>query len=361
MTEDEPRKEDQQPPVEQVTLLPEAPAQSPFLPVYQSEATNHVISMNTRYSKPLTRVVGKDEEGKDKSEAFVKHGGTTVSVDEKYQDMLAKLLGPGTLKLFLYCCGGLAKINAYRGDEGIKPTVSFPIVEYMKKCKIPITSANKDETRKKVRERLDLLFGISMEYDGKRKVEKSRICANYKMDPGTGEIEFIFNPKMAEHLTSSYVLFLPDKTFSLDERNVNLVSLTYKLALHAGLDNNRKNGTADRISVEALLDVCPGTPDIAQVRGSDRAFGRRIRDRLERDLDVLVEAGILEKWEYCGPKNAILTDEQLNATDYKTFSSLLITFKLKDEPERTNAQEGGAAKPKRSGRPKTSKGKRREA
>ena len=61
------------------------------------------------------------------------------------------------------------------------------------------------------------------------------------------------------------------------------------------------------------------------------------------------------------PKNAILTDEQLNATDYKTFSSLLITFKLKDEPERTNAQEGGAAKPKRSGRPKTSKGKRREA
>ena len=339
---------------------PEAPAQSPFLPVYQSEATNHMISMNTRYSKPLTRVVGKDEEGKDKSEAFVKHGGTTVSVDEKYQDMLAKLLGPGTLKLFLYCCGGLAKINAYRGDEGIKPTVSFPIVEYMQKCKIPITSANKDETRKKVRDRLDLLLVKSMEYDGKRKVETSRICANYKMDPGTGEIEFVFNPKMAEHLTSSYVLFLPDKTFSLDERNVNLVSLTYKLALHAGLDNNRKNGTADVISVEALLDVCPGTPDIAQVRGSDRAFGRRIRDSLERDLDVLVEAGILEKWEYCGPKKAILTDEQLNATDYKTFSSLLITFKLKDKPERTNAQEGGAAKPKRSGRPKTSKGKRRK-
>ena len=367
MTEDEPRKEDQQPPVKQVTLLPEAPAQGRLLAIYQSPETDTLIFMNSHYCP------ARPTEKGDRT-IIASHGGMNFTIPQTYDKELLREggLGPGVGKLFRYCSYLLAEGNEYKGTGEVNETVVLNIDEYMNACKPKgekgerenDTPARRAKRKYKLRRRLEslaeLLFYGALEWEDEKTVNALRLFGKRTLDKGTGDIYITFDQDTAKLLRKAYIGHLSKDMFRLDERNPNLVPLYCKLALHAGLQRNQERDTADIISVKALLNSCPGTPDISQVRGGDRAFGRRIIASLERDLDALVEGDLLVTWEYCGPKKAILTEEQLNAADFKTFYSMYVTFKMKDEPERTNAQVGAAAKPKRLGKPKASKGKRRK-
>ena len=362
-----------------VEVLPEAPAQSRHMAICQSPETDPLVIMNSRYFPPKPMGDGRT--------IIASYEGVNFVIPTLENNALgaATEIGPGVGNLFDYCCYLLAKNNEYRGTGEINPTVLVNIDEYIELCEPGRERENDSPTKRKARKdkmrrKLNALIlllcygGLEKVEDadekGKKKGKTLLFFQGREFDEGKGNTLITFNPSTAELLIRSHVLKVPRAIFKLDERNPNTRPLARKLAFHYGLKRNREIGTADIISVEALLNACPGIPSISAVRAKNEVTGKlrgngsfmdRIRDPLERDLEQLVEAGILEGWNYCGPKKAKLPDEELDPLDYETFSRLYITFKMKDEPERTNAQEGGAAKPKRSGRPKTSKGKRREA
>ena len=92
---------------------------------------------------------------------------------------------------------------------------------------------------------------------------------------------------------------------------------------------NIERGTADIISVSALLDACGDIPDFDEVQKTDRGhWENRIKTPLETALDSCVRAGVLDGWEYCGAKKAKLSDSEVDIGDYATFIGLYVRFRM---------------------------------
>ena len=122
----------------------------------------------------------------------------------------------------------------------------------------------------------------------------------------------------------------PISLFRLDERNTNAYSIGRKLALHQSINNNRKKGTNKIISVKSLLQTAPEIPSIETVRAKNGSWTERIEEKLVKSLDILVENGVLEFWNYCNAKGVELSDEQLSAFgSYFIFENLKIEFSVK--------------------------------
>jgi hypothetical protein len=136
---------------------------------------------------------------------------------------------------------------------------------------------------------------------------------------------------MARYLTNAYLMQYPVEILKLDERNANIYPLGRKLLLHNSIDNNRRKGTANIISVTSLLAVCPTIPTYGQVMSTGRQLEQRIKAPFENALNALP----FICWEYSNSKGVALTDEQLAATDYKTFTELYILFEVIDAPDQT--------------------------
>lgn len=194
-------------------------------------------------------------------------------------------------------------------------------------CGIPLTKSSKDKTRRRVKEDLETLFHMSLEWtesSGKKTKDfaKMRICD--KVAIVRGNINFNFSKDMARYLTDAYIMQYPMELLKVDERNSNLYPLGRKLLLHYSINNNRKKGTSNIISVKALLEVCPDIPTYEKVMSEGRQLNQRIRIPLEKALDALK----FINWEYSNSKGVPLTEEQILSTDYKTFEKLYIKFNV---------------------------------
>ncbi|NQP20287.1 hypothetical protein HO930_00575 [Streptococcus suis] len=218
---------------------------------------------------------------------------------------------------FLVKC--LSDINEYKKNENekIETVIQFSLDEYA--YLLGKTKIKNDSTRKNVRrlinEALEIIYSISIESSEKRSgnkvnFKKMRICQMYECKNSI--YTFVFTESFARYLLSSYVMSFPISLFRLDERNSNAYSLGRKLALHQSINNNRKKGTNKIISVKSLLQTAPDIPSIETVRAKNGSWTERIEEKLVKSLDILVENGVLEFWNYCNSKGVELSDEQLN-------------------------------------------------
>lgn len=94
-----------------------------------------------------------------------------------------------------------------------------------------------------------------------------------------------------------------------------------------------KKGTNDILQIKTLLDYCKETLDYEYILETDPThWKRKIKDKLERALNEIQEAGVLT-WKYCGPGKKI-TQAKKDAADFYEWSELYITFALiPEEPE----------------------------
>ena len=76
-----------------------------------------------------------------------------------------------------------------------------------------------------------------------------------------GMISIQFSDDIARYLLCSYVMQYPEALQSIDERSPRAYRVGYKLAYHSSVRRNIERGTADIISVSALLDACGDIPD----------------------------------------------------------------------------------------------------
>lgn len=305
-----------------------------FSPMLNGAATNQLTNISTRSHPPIVDTITGN--------ATIEKGTLRVFIDS-YSELTGGLR-TSTHKLLDACTMVLTQQNPYRApDNAINPTVIIPLDRYMEMCGIPQTKSSKDYTRKKVKEDLETLYHISMEWteqSGKKTKDfaKTRVCD--KIALSRGNIVFSFSRDMARYLTNAYVMQYPTELLKVDERNPSSYHVGKKLLLHNSIDNNRRKGTANVLSVKALLDVCPDIPTYEQVQASDRAFDRRIVKPFETALNSLP----FITWEYCNSKGAPLTDEQLTAMDYDTFSKMYILFVVEGAPDQTARLEAKAAR-----------------
>lgn len=307
-----------------------------FVAMLQGPGTNGLSFINSNCMKP--EVSFYNGEGK------LRKGTLTVFID-RYNELTGELR-PSAQKLLDACTIILTQQNKYRGEGGeLKTRVIIPLERYMEFCGIPLTKASKDKTRRKVKEDLDTLFHIFLEWtetSGRtpKDFSKMRICDEIDFD--NGNIIFSFSMSMARYLTNSYIMQYPMELLKVDERNPNSYCIGKKLSIHNSIDNNKRKGTAHILSVKSLLDVCPDIPTYEQVL----AKGRQLEQRIKKPLETALNSLNFISWEYCNSKGVPLTEEQLQATDYSTFINLYIKFDVLGAPDQTARLEARAEEAK---------------
>lgn len=297
-----------------------------FCPMLNGTATNKLATIG-RKAKP-TRINPLAD-----NEATLEYGDFKVFI-EKYSNK--KSLKVGVVKLLDILAIKFAKSNHYKAKNPNR-TVTFSLDEYMTYLGIKnIDNAhNRKSASKRLKEALDTLYSISLEWEEKSKGKvinyaKMRICEAQGIE--RGKASFTFTTRMAQYLNQSYIMQFPIELLAISERNPNAYPIARKLSLHNSIDNNIKKGTANIISVAKLLEVAPEIPNIEAVRKVNGSWSERIKGALEKALDAI---GSVVSWEYSNTKGAPLTDKQLEIADYETFIKLFIKFNIKGAPDQT--------------------------
>ena len=264
------------------------------------------------------------------NEATIENGDFKVFI-EKYSNK--KTLKVSVVKLLDILAIKFTKLNHYKAKDAntLKRTVTFSLDEYMTYLDVKDVK----DARKRLKEALDTLYSISLEWGEKSRGEvknytKMRICEAQGINRGIAS--FTFTADMANYLNQSYVMQFPLELLAISERNPNAYPIARKLALHHSIDNNHKKGTANIISIAKLLEVAPEIPNIEAVRKVNGSWSERIRGLLEKALDAL--EGIVS-WEYSNSNSVPLTDKQLELSDYETFIKLFVKFDIKGAPDPT--------------------------
>lgn len=312
-----------------VSVMPALMADSSeYLPILHNAPTNELAALS---NAPITQ---RDSFTR---ESVIESGSVRLFIED-YSELLAPR--NSIFKLLDMCLIELARTNDYRSKKGAEnKTVTISLDRYMELCGLDATNKpQKDKARRRVHEDLNYLYRFSLEWHAQgggkyADFRKERICTIAELKKGI--ITFAFTDNLANSLNSAYIGQYPTAIFRLDERNKNAYPLGRKLVMHASNDYNRAKGTADILSVKSLLAVCPDIPKYEKVIEEGRQVSQRIIEPLEKTLDMLMIGNVLTRWEYCNSKGAPLTDEQLAARDWHTFSKLFVRFKLKDEPDNT--------------------------
>lgn len=306
---------------------PLTPPETIYRPMLSGPATNQLTTTSTKATPfNINAITGT---------ATLTTGSLKLFI-EQYANLKGSLK-VSTYKLLDALTMELTDQNHYRKSGSINTLVTLPLGEYMKICGIPDTTASKKWTRKKVKEELDILYNLSLEWQEAKGKEtkgfiKRRICDSVGIN--RGKILFNFTPAMAEYLNNAYIMQYPIKLFKVDERNPNAYFIGKKLTEHHSIDNNIKRGTADIISVKCLLEICNDIPTYEEVIETDRHLERRIIKPFEKAIEALETLNIIT-WEYCNSKKVPLTDGQLENMDYSIFINLFIKFTALDAPDQT--------------------------
>ena len=232
-----------------------------------------------------------------------------------------------THKLLKICTLALTSQNTYKSKKAPKTLVKIPLEQYMELCGMPLTASSKDYARKKVKKDLQVLFHISLEWNGPKGFSKMRLCGGVGIKNNI--IMFDFYPPLARHLINAYVMQYPLDILKIDERNQYAYYVAEKLALHYSIDNNYLHSTHNIISFQALLEAIPGLPSYEEVAAKDRHIDLRIISPVQNALDSLD----FITWYPCNKRKQPLTKEQLQNFDYHTFINTYVCFEILGYPE----------------------------
>ena len=293
-----------------------------FNPMFQGPGTNRLAQLGAR--RPAAEV------NPVTGEAVITKGDLTVFID-RWNSQAGSGLRVSTFKLLDVCALALTAVNPHRPGPGLAPrtSVSIDLDDYLDICGIPDTKPSKDKTRRKVKEDLEILFNLSLEWSEPRGGQtadyaKMRLITSQGLK--NGRILVNFSPEMAAYLTGAYVMQYPMAVLKIDERGSAAYHFGRKLALHHSMEANQAGGTANLISVKSLLACAPDIPSPEEVAASGRQFEQRIQTPFVKALEAL-ESFI--RWEFANAKGQPLADGQLDDFRYAVFIESYLKFEIK--------------------------------
>lgn len=322
-----------------------------YLPMAHGKATDAFAFMNTR-NADIDRVTGN---------AIINKFGVHLAILKMKE--LQATLGINTDKLLSYALAVFTKQNDFRHVKGKEPKrdVSIPLREYAKHLGYDIeehatntpeeakqekkrAKNQLDNARKAIKKDLDILHSSILTWEepikGKAK-DFARISIVTFTGIINGNIVIAFSPEIASYLAErNLITQYPTKLLGISGRQQNAYYIGRKLIEHYNIDNNQIKGTHDRLSIPKILEVT----DLAsyeEVQRKDRGhWQERIKEPLERALDVLLQEGILKDWKYTHAKGVDLTEEEAyNLTSYEDFEKLYLHFTPADKIDHTERIE----------------------
>lgn len=228
---------------------------------------------------------------------------------------------------------------------------------------------DRKEARKQVKEEIKTLFATSITSEDDETFIGVPLAAGVCGIDKKGNITFVFSPLFKKsYLLSekSFTLLLDPRAFQVNtKRNPHAWHIHKKLVNHYSANMGKPNEY--RLSVASMLEYVSSIPRPEDV---PRKETERIVAPLERDLNILVNLGVLDYWDYCHSNGEPLTDEEQAARlddkgeekplPYRIAKDALITWKFANEYDREERLLKKDASRQRRIEAKEAKEKRRE-
>lgn len=247
--------------------------------------------------------------------------------DVLFQELAKRLSSVGAMKWLDACAIELSRQNKYKGTK-LNTLVRIPLVKLMEVMGIPVTKTSLDKFRKTINGIMEAFYSISLNYEeavvgGKKETFHLRILQK-RGEVKNSDMYAQFTEDITDYLCHGYPAQFPLSLLKTDERNPNIYALGRYLAFRYSNIINQQQGTADIISVRALLENAPGIPAYEEVMAAGKHLKQRIMQPLKEALDSLE----FLTWEYCNAKKAPLTEEQKANFNYETFIDCYVHFTL---------------------------------
>lgn len=311
----------------QPVLVPETPEEEPeiiYAPILSGVGSNKLALISTRI-KP-------DIDTEAETATYMQSGlsliiGDYGSITEGFRVSTQKLYDMLVLKL--------TNQNHYGDLTGnLNRRVTIHLDDILSARGAPLTEASRKRIRKICREDLATLYNASLEFEekewGGKKYEKAEYSMRIIEDKGISNsyITVELTQKYAEYLMLAYVGQYPLRLQRTDDRFPLAYHLGRKLMQHYSIEANHANGTANLISIKAVMSSIQDIPSFEEVKASGRQYTARIIKPISKALEHLCveKVCVLSSWYFCNAKGKALTKTQQERGDYDTLSNCYIHF-----------------------------------
>ena len=218
------------------------------------------------------------------------------------------------------------------------------------------TESQRKETNKKIRNTLTFLKHIEVTHKNR---DKSGVVYEFKTSsPKT--IEVVINSAFINSVRDNKRLNQIHKNLlKLPSYQSNAYNIGLKICLYYNMDKNNFRGEARRLQIKTILKNT-SYKTIEECRAKELSWKHHILKFLDRDLETLVDQGIIKEFTYTGAKGKALNVEDVRELkSFGEFEQLYVTFvpvdvidlEQRDGRKEKKAERIERAKKKR-GRPK---------
>ena len=164
----------------------------------------------------------------------------------------------------------------------------------------------------------------------------------FKDEHGRKYYKVIIYSRLAKYLARTAIAPFYNDLLKLNgNKNPSAMMFGRRILLHWNMNQGKPNENIISVTSLLLASALPfyeelvtdsvrhlSNGQIHKYQENGSGFSRQIVEPFEKDLDALVEIGMLEHWEYCDTKGSRLSDKKVAVADYATFSSIYIKFLL---------------------------------
>ena len=261
-----------------------------------------VIRAGKRFTQGMSATSKRGTFEHESGGAFVMAGDLMISADR----VEALSLTVGEKKILAYL-NHLATKSGYGYEPERNCIVATTVDEILEKRGLEPTRKN----RERARHDLQTIARQAWEFEDPRTHEWLRIpiAGGRAMIRRGGAVEFSISADYMRVILNSRAGQLPMDPALLrtnDKTNPHAFTIGYKLATHTYQNYGQTN--QNTISVKRLLAYVESIPRPEEVTAQN--YTQRIIEPMERDLNALVDCGVLDWWDYSHSKGEPLTDAE---------------------------------------------------
>ena len=261
-----------------------------------------VIRAGKQFTQSMSATSKRGTFEHDNGGAFVMAGDLMISADKAE----ALTLTVGEKKILAYL-NHLATVSGYGYEPERNCIVRTSVDEILEKRGLEPTRRNRERARRDIR----TLARQAWEFEDTRTHEWVRVplAGGAARILRGGAVEFTISADYMRLVLNPRAGMLPIDPLLLqtdDKRNPHAYLIGYKLTTHTY--QNYEHANQHTLSVERLLAFVESLPKPEEVTAQN--YTQRIIEPMERDLDALVDCGVLDWWDYSHAKGEPLTDDE---------------------------------------------------
>lgn len=208
----------------------------------------------------------------------------------------------------LVLLNALATDSGYKYGSGANCVVTTSVEKILESRGLPVTRKHSDAVRRDVKN----LSRWSWEWENK-KGEWIRVplSGGRVIIKRGGEIEFSISADFMGAVLDGRAGLMPENPLLLktdDKRHPLAFVIGTKLTTHTYQNYGKQNQST--LSVERLLEYVQDLPTAEEIKANRGSTTQKIIAPVERDLNHLVELGVLKWWDYCHAKGEPLEDAE---------------------------------------------------